>query len=331
MKRDQSWTAILGLMVAVGIFWLGGAAALGQEKFPMRGIEIVIPFAPGGATDVGVRILADELAKILKVSITPNNKTGASGTTGGAYVLKSKRDGYTVFAASGGPVINGPLILPDVSYNVFKDFTPVAYFASVPNVFVVKSDSPFKSLADLIDYARKNPGKVTCGSAGTGTESHFNFEILKSLTKLEMTHVPFKSGGDVIPAVLGGHVTMGVGVIAANGPQIQAGALRGIGITSSKRLKDFPNLPSTAEQGFPQINISTWLGFLVGSGTPDSAVKVLESALDKAIKNPAVAKKAEDLGYLIEYKNSAQFRKFLEEQYAAVSKVAKEAGIAAKK
>ncbi|HME46163.1 MAG TPA: tripartite tricarboxylate transporter substrate binding protein [Syntrophorhabdales bacterium] len=328
----KKWSCLMVSIIVVFpicVLWYGGASA--EEKYPTRSIEMVIPFAPGGATDVGARITADELAKVLKVAVTPVNKPGASGTTGGAYILTKKSDGYAIFAATGGPVINAPLVLPDVSYDVFKDFIPVAYFASVPNVFVVKGDSPWKSLKDLIDYAKKNPGKVTCGSAGTGTESHINFEILKSLTKADMTHVPFKSGGDVIPAVLGGHVTMGVNVIAAAGPQIKAGTLKGLGITSSKRLPDYPGVPTNAEQGFPQINVSTWLGYLVTAGTPAPVVKTLAAAFEKAIKSPELIQKAEKAGYVVEYKNPQEFKKYLEEQYAQVSKVVKEAGIAVPK
>jgi len=328
MRNDKWFVTKLTVLLSIGIFLLANGVASSQEKFPARGIEMVIPFAPGGATDVGSRILADELSRVLKVSITPVNKAGATGTLGAAYVLKSKRDGYTIFAATGGPVINGPLILPDVDYNVFKDFMPVAYFAAIPNVFVAKADSPWKSLRDVVEYARKNPGKVTCGSAGTGTESHFNFEIFKSMTKLDLTHVPFKSGADVIPAVLGGHVSMGVGVIAANGPQIKGGTLKGLGITSAKRLKDYPDIPTTAELGYSQVNVPTWLGYLVASGTPEYVLKVLYSAFEKAIKDPEVISKAEKAGYIVEYKNHEEFRKYLEEQYAIVSKVAKEAGIA---
>jgi tripartite-type tricarboxylate transporter receptor subunit TctC len=330
--RNRSFLIATFIMAfSISIFLSGAGTAPAEEKFPTRAIEMVIPFAPGGATDVGARILADELAKVLKVSVTPVNKPGASGTTGGAYILTKKSDGYAVFAATGGPVINAPLVLPDVSYDVFKDFIPVAYFASVPNVFVTKGDSPWKSLKDLIDYAKKNPGKVTCASAGTGTESHINFEILKSLTKLDMIHVPFKSGGDVIPAVLGGHVTMGVNVIAAAGPQIKAGTLKGLGITSPKRLPDYPGVPTNAEQGFPQINVSTWLGYLVTAGTPAPVVNILASAFEKAIKSPELIQKAEKAGYVVEYKNPQEFKKYLEEQYAVVSKVVKEAGIAATK
>jgi tripartite-type tricarboxylate transporter receptor subunit TctC len=331
MRTKPSFMKKVVFVLSLNIFLFGVGIASSQEKFPVRAIEMVIPFAPGGATDVGSRIVADELSKVLKVPVTPVNKPGASGTTGAAYILKLKRDGYAVFAATGGPVINAPIILPDVAYNVFKDFTPVAYFASVPNVFVTKSDSPWKSLTDVIEYAKKNPGKVTCGSAGTGTESHFNFEILKSLTKLDMIHVPFKSGGDVVPQVLGGHVSMGVNVIAAAGPQIKAGTLKGLGVTSPKRLKDYPNLPTTAELGFPQVNVSTWLGYLVASGTPESAVKILASAFEKAIQEPGLVERAEKAGYIVEHKNPQEFRKYLEELHATVSKVAKEAGIAVSK
>jgi tripartite-type tricarboxylate transporter receptor subunit TctC len=331
MRKNRSCMKKLVMALSLHIFLSGAGIAFSQEKFPVRGIEMVIPFAPGGATDVGSRIVADELSRVLKVPVTPVNKPGASGTTGAAYLLKQKKDGYAVFAATGGPVINGPLILPDVAYDLFKDFTPVAFFASIPNVFVTKGDSPWKSLLDVIDYAKKNPGKVTCGSAGTGTESHFNFEILKSVTKLDMIHVPFKSGGDVIPQVLGGHVSMGVNVIAAAGPQIKAGALKGLGISSPKRLKDYPDVPTTAELGYPQVNVPTWLGYLVASGTPESAVKTLASAFEKTIKNPELVEKAEKAGYIVEYKNPQEFRKYLEEQYEIVSKVAKEAGIAVTK
>lgn len=331
MDKHKGFLTAFVLLFLSGVILFAAGLVYSQEKFPTRGIEMVIPFAPGGAADVGTRIVADELSRVLKVSVTPVNKPGASGTIGAAYVLKSKRDGYTLLAATGGSTINATIILPDVTFDVFKDFIPLGHFAIVPNVFTAPAGSPWKDIRDALDYAKKNPGKVTCGSAGTGTESYFNFEIIKSLTKLDMTHVPFKSGADVIPAVLGGHVSMGVGVVAANGPQIKAGKLKGLAVTSSKRLPDFPDIPTTAELGFPKVNISTWLGYIAASGTPESALNVLYSAFEKTIKDPEVVKKAERAGYVVEYKNPSEFKKFLEETYEIILKVSKEAGIAAKK
>jgi tripartite-type tricarboxylate transporter receptor subunit TctC len=304
--------------------------AIQAKGYPERPIELVIPMAPGGSADVAVRIFSEELGRALKVPIIVVNRAGGSGIQGSLYVAKARKDGYTLLQGSGTSLIIMPIINKEATYDPLKDFIPIAQFASVPSAFVVRSESPFRTLNDLIEYARANPGKLKNGAGGLGTESYFNLELLCVKNKIKITTIPFKSGGEALPALLGGHVDMASNTITTVGPQIKAGKLRGLAVTSDKRLPDFPDVPTTAEEGMPDINFRTWFGLLAPAGTPPAVIKVLIPVAAKIFTNPEIIQRAVKAGFMPDYKAQDEFRKFIKSRQEIAERVAREAGLSKK-
>ncbi len=300
---------------------------LAQEKYPTRQIEMVVPFAAGGSADVAARAYGDDLSKALKVPVTIVNRAGGTGIQGVTYVVKGKKDGYTLLGTTGTPLIIMPVISKEVTYDPLKDLIPIGYLGFAPSVFAVRSDSPFKTLKELIEYARQNPGKLKNGAGGIGTESNFNLAILCSKEKINITSVPFQSGGEALPALLGGHVDMSSNTLATLGPQIKAGALRGLAIGSKKRHPDFPDIPTTAEIGHPDVNFAVWFAVYAPTGVPQQVVDVLVPTVQKIFESPEVIQRCTKLGIDVDYMGPADIRKQIETQLRTVDKVAKDAGM----
>jgi tripartite-type tricarboxylate transporter receptor subunit TctC len=221
-------------------------------------------------------------------------------------------------------------ISPEVTYNPSKDLIPLGQIASIPSIFGVRSDSPFKTLDELIEYARKNPGKLKNCAAGLGAESQFNLEILCSYNKIKITTVPYQSGGEALPAILGGHVDIASLSLSTLGPQIKAGKLRGLAISSKARHPDFPNIPTTTELGHPYANLRIWSGMFAPVGVPQSVVDVLVPAVEKVFNHPDVVARATKAGFTMEFKGPEELRKFIESEIKIMGKVAQEAGLAKK-
>lgn len=318
---------VMFIILACFSITTGIEITIAQEKYPARDIEVIVPFAAGGVLDLTTRIFAEELSKVLKVTIVPTNKPGATGTIGTIFVLKAKKDGYTLLANSISGMVIAHFVLPDVPFVTLKDFIPVTTIAVAPNTIVVKNDSPFKSFEDLIDFAKKNPGKLTYGSAGTGSDVHLVMEQLQDAAKIKLSHVPFKGGGEVLPAVLGGHVDFGSMTLTTAASNLKAGTIRGLVSGSEKRVSIFPNLPTYREKGYPQHFIGFWNGLFAPAGTPKSAIDVLSSASEKVLKSKAFMSRVEDLGASAEYKNPAEFRKFIEEEEKILGTIVKQVGI----
>ena len=317
---------IFGLMCGLIFFALVGLC-LAQEKYPTRAIEMVVPFAAGGSADVAARAYGDDLSKALKVPVNIVNRAGNTGIQGVTYVIKSKKDGYTLLGTTGTPLIIMPVISKEVTYDPLKDVIPIGYLGLAPSIFAVRSDSPFKTLKELIEYARQNPGKLKNGAGGIGTESNFNLAILCSKENIKITSVPFQSGGEALPAILGGHVDMTSNTLATLGSQIKAGKLRGLGIGAKKRHPDFPDIPTTAEIGHPDVNFAVWFAVYTPTGVPQQVVDVLVPTVEKIFENPEVIQRCTKLGIEVDYMGPAEIRKQIETQLRIVEKVAREANI----
>ena len=320
MKRSLSSGLVFGV---VFLGFLGGLRA--QETYPVRPIELVVPFGPGGTADVAARAYSDNLAKLLKVPITVVNRAGGTGIQGTAYVIKSKKDGYTLLAATDTPLVVMSVISKEVTYDPLKDVIPIGHLGYAPSVFAVKSDSPFKTLVELIEYARKNPGKLKNASSGFGTESFFNLQLLCHKENMKIPSIPFKSGGEVVVALLGGHTDLSSSTLASLGPQLKAGTLRGLAVCSPKRHPDFPNIPTTAEIGYPDVNLAVWLALFAPAGVPKQVVDVLVPAAEKVFKNPEVVQRAANAGVVVEYRGPEETRKLMESGIGLVKRVAPEA------
>ena len=288
---------------------------------------MVVPFGPGGTADIAARSYSDALSKLLKVPITVVNRAGGTGIQGTAYVIKGKKDGYTLLAATDTPLMVMPVISKEVTYDPLKDVIPLGHLGYAPAVFAVKSDSPFKTLAELVEYARKNPGKLKNASSGIGTESFFNLQLLCHKEKIKIATIPFKSGGETLVSLLGGHTDLSSSSLASLGSQLKAGALRGLAISTSKRHPDFPNIPTTAEAGYPEINLNVWLALYAPTGVPKQVVDVLIPAVEKAFKDPDVVQRAANAGLVVEYQGPGETRKLLESGLAIIKRIAPEADL----
>ncbi len=298
-----------------------------EERYPSRPIELVVPMAPGGSNDTSARIYSDDLSKALKVPVIVVNRPGGTGIMGATYVAKGKKDGYTLLQGSANSLITMPVVSKEAAYDPLKDFVPLGYLASVPSVFAVRMDSPFKTLAELIDYARKNPGKLKNGAAGVLSESQFNMEVLCSHEKIVIKTVPYKSGGEALPAILGGHVDLATLTLTTLVSQIKAGKLRALAITSKNRHPDLPDVPTTAELGHSYARFSTWFGVFAPAGVPKPVVNVLVPTLAKIFKNPEIEQRALKSGLTVDYKNPEELRKFMETSIQITEKTARDANL----
>ncbi len=325
MKRGRLYGLICGLTF---LSFLVGAQA--QEKYPNRTIELVVPFAPGGTTDLTARIYTETLAQTLKAPVTINNKPGGGGVTGILYVTRAKKDGYTLLNAAGAQMSIVPIITPEATFDTLRDFIPLGHFGYVPSVFVVRPDSPVTSFRGLIEYARKNPGQLKNAVGGFGTGSYCNLQILVTKNNLNINTIPFGSGGETIAALLGGHVDMTSSGFMTLGPHIKAGRLRPLATVAKNRHPDFPNIPTTAEEGYPYVNFCDWLGVFAPVGVPQQAQDVLVTALEKVFKNPQVGERAKAVFLTPDYKSPQEFRKFIESENLTWGKLYKDAGLSVK-
>ena len=317
-------SCVIGVALASLLITCWSGISSAQEKYPSRNIDLVIVFNPGGTTDTVARVFADELTKVLNVPIIPINKAGASGTIGAAFVAQAKKDGYTLLAGAGSGMSLAPLVLPNVPFKTLRDFVPIGIIATSPIVIYVKNDSPLKSFEDLIDNARKNPDKLTYGDPGTGSDGNFFMEQLQMVAKAKFSHVPFKGGGEVMPAVMGGHIDLGVSTMAGISNQLRAGALRVLILSQEKRVGAFPDIPAITEKGYKGYFITHWTGLLAPAGISQSAVNTLFSAYDKVTQSKNYIKRIEDLGCGVRNLGLEEFKKFLEEEEKVAESIARQ-------
>ncbi|NYT35953.1 tripartite tricarboxylate transporter substrate binding protein [Allopusillimonas soli] len=272
----------LAATAALALGVLSAAPAI--AAFPDHAIEIVVPFSPGGGTDQISRTIADGMAKSLGQPVVVMNKPGAGTIIGTGYVAKAKPDGYTLVMATFAHVVN-PSLHKDLPFDIDKDFKPVALVGTSPNVLVVNSKSPYKSVKDIIDYAKAHPSKLTFGSYGTGTSAHLAAALFENLANVKMTHVPYKGSSPAITDLLGGQIDMVFSTAASVSQYVKAGRLRAIAVTAKERSTAFPDTPTIAESGLPDYAAESWYGLLAPAGTPDEAIQVLNQAAGKAIQS----------------------------------------------
>ncbi|OLC65657.1 MAG: hypothetical protein AUG14_10655 [Candidatus Rokubacteria bacterium 13_1_20CM_2_68_19] len=313
-------TATLVLMLALG------TPAAAQPAYPARPIEVIIPFPPGGPADTAARIIQPKLSAALGVPLVLVNKSGGGGALAADYVSKSKPDGYTVFAATNAPVTIVAATQPDISYRP-TDFAAIGTSMTDVSVFVGKAGSPWKTLEEFVEYVRKNPGKLSYGSAGLGTVSFFAFELFKHAYGLDITHVPFQGGGPVKNAIMGGHVTIASSGLNSFAPLMKSGDLIALATSAPKRVPAFPDVPTLAEKGFPDASLNIWMALFVPAKTPQGVVDTLAHALEQTMKEPSVVTAVEKAGMVVDYRGPSATAKLLETEYEAVKKVATRLGI----
>jgi len=309
-------------VVLVVALW---ALPVDGAEYPSKPIQIINPFPPGAVTDIVARIVAPKMSSLLGQQAIVVNRAGGGGAVGIQAARDAAPDGYTILV-SPPPILLIPIVNKNSSFTL-KDFAPLVLATSSPNTTVVKSEAPWKSLEELLAEAKKNPGQLTYGSAGPGTTPHFIGELVKLKTKVDLTHVPLGSESAAATAVLGGHVNVAFLTLGTTRAHIEAGTLRALAVASNRRLKDFPNIPTTVEKGFPELNLKIWVAFFAPVKTPAPIVKRLAAAIGGALKDAEVVGQIEKAQALVENLGPQETVKFLAEEERKWSEVAQLAKI----
>ncbi|MCW5590616.1 MAG: tripartite tricarboxylate transporter substrate binding protein [Burkholderiales bacterium] len=302
--------------------------AANAQGWPTRqAIKFIVVYPPGGASDVTARLIAAKLNDILGQSVVVENKPGANGIIATEFVAKSAPDGYTMLMANLGPNALNPVVYKKLPYDAIKDFQGVTLTTIVPQVVVVNPSLPVKSIAELIAYAKANPGKVSFGSAGQGASNHLSGELLNALGGIKMQHVPYKGDAPSIVDLIGGSIQVALPTTVAGLPHVRSGKLRAIAVTGTKRLDSMPDLPTVAET-LPGYEAVSWGGIMVPAGTPPEIVKRLNTEINRILKMPDVAEKLQGLGAIIVGSTPEEFDKYVKDEIAKWGKVARDNNIA---
>jgi tripartite-type tricarboxylate transporter receptor subunit TctC len=297
-----------------------------QDRWPSKPIRYIVPFAAGGTTDVLGRMVTPKLGEALGTTFVVENRPGAGGNVGSEALARSAPDGYTI---GGGTVsshaINASLY-PKMPYDNLKDFVPVALLVTVPNVLVVNPAIPATSVAELVGYGKANPGKLTCASAGNGTSQHMSCELFKTLTGLDITHVPYKGSAPGIASVVSGETTMMFDNATIAVPQMKGGRVRAIGVTTARRSPSLPDVPALAEQGLTGYDVSSWQAVFAPAGTPKSIVDRLNAEIRKILASPEIREKLLAVASDPADMTPEQFAEFVRAETEKWAKVVKASG-----
>jgi tripartite-type tricarboxylate transporter receptor subunit TctC len=313
----------LAITLAALLSWTSCASA---QTYPGKPIRMIVPYTPGGAIDTVGRIVADEMQKILGQPIVVENKPGASGMIGAHEAARAPADGYTLLFNASSQVYM-PLVVAKKTYDAQKDFTPIAQVGYVPLAVVVNPAVPAKTLAEFAGLARAQPKKFTWATSGLGTTSHLAEEMINRELKLDMEIILYKGAMPQLTDVMGGHVSAAVSPLAGATPLIKSGKLRPVAVTSSKRLAQYPDVPTVAESGMPGFEILSWYGFWAPAGLPNELVAKLNAAVVKAARSPSAQARFADLSFVATENTPAQFAALIDDEIRRVGKVIKAANI----
>lgn len=314
-------TATLALFVMTSV--LGAASA---QAYPDKPIRMVVPFPAGGTTDILARAVAQKLSESLGQQMIVDNKPGAGGNIGAQEVARAAPDGYTLVMGTVGTHAINPSLYKKMPYDHVKDFAPVSLVASVPNLLVVHPSVPVNSVKELIAYVKANPGKLNFASSGNGTSIHLSGELFKTMTGVQMTHVPYKGSAPAVTDLLGGQVQLMFDNMPSALPHAKGGKLKPLAVTSAKRFPGTPDIPTIAEAGVPGYEASSWFGVLAPAGTPKEIVNKLSTEIAKALKTPEMTKRLEEQGAQAVGSTPEEFAAHIKAETAKWAKVVKESG-----
>jgi tripartite-type tricarboxylate transporter receptor subunit TctC len=289
MKRLRILTALALVVSAL-------AANAQPAQYPSRPVRLVVPYAPGGVSDITGRIVAQKMTELLGQPVVAENRAGAGGMLGTAAVAKSEADGYTVVLSSLSAYAIGPRLVKTPLYDPIKDFTPIGTVALAPTILTANIDLPFKTVRDLIAYAKTNPGKLSYGSSGIGSVAHISAEVLRASTGIEIVHVPYKSAAQAYPDMINGSVSMIFDALPSAIQHIRSGKARPIAMMSDRRASLLPDVPTFAESGYPQATLRLWVGLHGPANLPGPVVQKLNETLAKVAAAPDVRERLTAVG-----------------------------------
>lgn len=287
---------------------LAGAVGGGHaQSFPSRTVRIVVPYPPGGPTDALARIIANEIQGDLGQTVIVENKPGGSGSIGTRGVAKGEADGHTIVLGNNQTHANNKFLIKDAQYDPVTDFAPLAGAGDLQHVLVVRNDLPARSVAELIDFAKKNGGKLNYGSTGIGSGSHLAMELFKSRTGTDMTHIPYTGAGPMAAEVMAGRIDLAFATLPSVLGQIKEGRMRALAVASTGRAPQLPDVPTLKEQGVTDSEADSWLAFFAPAATPEAARRKLSDAILKALARPQVAEGIVKLGFALQARDPAAF------------------------
>jgi tripartite-type tricarboxylate transporter receptor subunit TctC len=325
MSYRKTWITLFALAALPSLV----PPAAAQDSWPTKPITYVVPFPAGGTTDTLARIIGQKLSAALGQNVLVDNKPGAGGNIGSDFVAKAKPDGYTILGGTISSHAINASIYPKLAFDPVKNFAPITLIGTNPLVLIVSPSSPAKTVKDIIAEAKAKPGVLAYASAGNGTSQHLAGELLETLAKVDMVHVPYKGSAPAITDVMGGQVPMMFDTTVVAAPQIKGGKVRALGVSSTKRVKGWEDIPTIAETGVPGYEIVSWQGIFAPAGTPPEIVKRLNAEIVKILKMPDVHERLEGLGVDPVANTPEEFAAFQKAEIAKWAKVVKDAGIKA--
>jgi len=295
-------------------------------SYPSKPIRLIVPFPPGGGTDVLAREAANKVATDNGWNIVTENRPGSGGNIGVDAVVKAAPDGYTIVLGQTSNLAINPTLYPELPYDPEKDLTPVGLIASAPLVLAVSADSPYKTLADLVKAAKADPGALNCGTSGNGTVSHLASEKLQKASGIKFTHIPYKGAAQGANDVIGGQIEMYMSSVPTLIGHIRSGRLRGLAVTSLERSNDLPDVPTVAESGYAGFEAVTWFGLAAPAGTPPEVVGTLNAAFNKALADKDLERKFEIQGAKALTDTSEAFGRLIHDDRVRWAEIIKESG-----
>jgi len=312
-------------VLAMALFCLAPGAF--SQPFPSGPVAVVVPLAPGDAADTASRLMGEEISKVLNTPVVVTNRPGAGGSIAAASVVQAKKDGQTLlFAQNSALTFRNALDPQSASYDTLRDLTPLGRTSRTPTVLVVRSDAPYKTFAEFIEYAMKNPGRVHIGHPGVGSVGDFCIRLVNALTGTELVGVPHTGAAPAVIALRGGHIDGVALALGALSSQIKAGAFRGI--ATSNRAPEFADIPTLRELGYREDLFGVWFSFLAPAGIPEGTKKALVDAIEQAVNTPAVAAKLAPLGILQSYGGPEQLADEIRDESRRVTDMARKTGLA---
>jgi tripartite-type tricarboxylate transporter receptor subunit TctC len=324
-KTQNRYLALLLSCALLGAYGMSAAA----EQYPTKPIRLIVPFPPGGTTDTVARLMAQKIGEALGQQVVVDNRPGAGGTIGTELAARSPADGYTILMGSITTHAVNPALYSKLAFDPMKDFTPVSLIVSSPQLLAVHPSVPANTVKDFVALAKSKPGQLNYASAGAGTSPHLTFELFKSATGIDLVHIPYKGTGPAITELIGGQVQAMITGVVALMPHVKSGKLRGLGVTSAKRVAALPDLPTLQEAGLKDFEVSSWFGFFLPAGTPKPILDKLNAQVRKVLEMPDVQKRLVSQGAEPAGNSSAEFARYVRTEMQRWGKVVRSTGVRA--